>query len=120
VEKWLKRFREELAQSIPLEHVLQGHSRARKTPPPKTPPEVVQEVLAIRDQPPEGLRRVPGPQAIQYYLARDPLMQFFQLPCPSRKTISRILKANDRIALRKQPVHEPVERPLPMLCWQID
>ncbi|BCL79940.1 transposase family protein [Ktedonobacteria bacterium brp13] len=120
VEKWLKRFREELAQAIPLEHILQGHSRARKTPSPTTLPEVVQEILAIRDPPPEGLRRVPGPEAIHYYLARDPLMLFFQLPLPSCKTIYRILKVNDRIALRKQPIHEPVERPAPMSCWQID
>jgi transposase InsO family protein len=120
VEKWLKRFRAELAQAIPLEHILQGHSRARKTPSPTTPPEVVQEVLAIRDHPPEGLRRVPGPEAIHYSLARDPLMLLFQLPLPSCKTIYRILKVNDRIALRKQAVHEPVERPAPMSCWQID
>jgi hypothetical protein len=120
VEKWLKRFREELAQGRPLEQILQGHSRVRKTPPPKTSPEVVQEVLAIRDQPPEGLRRVPGPEAIQYYLARDPVMQFFHLPIPSCKTISRILKANDRIAQHKKAIREPVERPAPMTCWQID
>src|SRR5437879_6114466 len=38
VEKWLKRFREELAAGEHLDHVLQGHSRARKTPPPTTQP----------------------------------------------------------------------------------
>jgi hypothetical protein len=90
VKKWLKRFREEQAQGIPLEEILQGHSRARKHPPPKTHPAVVAEILSIRDQPPEGLRRVPGPEAIHYYLQRSSLLQLFQLPVPSPKTVYRI------------------------------
>jgi Homeodomain-like domain len=32
VKKWRKRFREEVAADIPLERVLQGHSRSRKHP----------------------------------------------------------------------------------------
>lgn len=120
VEKWLKRFRDELAVGERLEHILQGHSRARKTPSPTTPPLVVEQILAIRDQPPQGLRRVPGPEAIQYYLAREPLLQFFQMPVPSSKTIYRILKAHQRIAERGKSLHQPLERPAPMSCWQID
>jgi hypothetical protein len=64
VEKWLKRFQEELARGWPLEQILQGHSRARRTPVPKVHPLVVEQILSIRDQPPEGLRRVPGQDAI--------------------------------------------------------
>jgi transposase-like protein len=64
VEKWLKRFREELAAGSPLEHVLQGYSRARRTPVPSTHELVVQQILSIRAHPPEGLRRVPGQDAI--------------------------------------------------------
>ena len=90
VEKWLKRIRCELADGSLLEPILQGHSRARKTPPPTTQPLVVEQVLAIGDQPPQGLRRVPGPEAIHYYLEEDPLLQFFQMPIPSCKTIDRI------------------------------
>ena len=120
VEKWLKRFREELAAGQRLDHVLQGHSRARKTPPSRTQPLVVEQILAIRDQPPEGLRRVPGPEAIHSYLERDPLLQFFQVPVPSCKTIYRILKAHDRIPERGKLLHQPWERPAPMTCWQID
>ncbi len=120
VEKWLRRLREEQAAGQPLEHILQGHSRARKTPPPTTHPLVVEQILAIRDQPPEGLRRVPGPEAIHYYLERDPMLEFFQLSVPSCKTIYRILKAHDRIAERGQPLHQPRERPAPMTCWQLD
>src|SRR5437764_9440234 len=120
VAKWLKRLGEDLAAGQRLEEVLQGHSRARKTPPPPTHPLVVEQVLAIRDQPPEGLRRVPGQEAIHYYLQRDPLLQFFQLPLPSCKTIYRILKAHDRILSRGKHVHQPLPRPAPMTCWQLD
>jgi hypothetical protein len=120
VEKWLKRLSEELAAGQRLELVLQGHSRARKTPPPTTHPLVVEQILAIRDQPPEGLRRVPGQEAIRYYLERDPALQFFQLPVPSCKTIYRILKSHQRIPERGKPVHQPLERPAPMSVWQID
>ena len=120
VKKWLKRLQEELDEGKPLEEILQGHSRARKQPPPKTHPVVVAEILSIRDHPPEGLRRVPGQDAIHYYLERDPVLQFFHLSVPSCKTIYRILKENDRIASKGVPVHQPVERPAPMTCWQID
>jgi hypothetical protein len=120
VEKWLKRLRCELAAGERLDHILQGHSRARKTPSATTQPLVVEQILAIRDQPPEGLRRVPGPEAIHSYLERHPLLQFLQVPVPSCKTIYRILKAHDRIAERSKPLHQPWERPAPMTCWQID
>src|SRR5436305_666075 len=120
VKKWLKRFREEGAAGIPLADILPGHSLARQHTPIKTHPLVVEQVLAIRDQPPEGLRRVPGQEAIHYYLERDPALQFFQLPLPSGKTIYRILKAHDRILSRGNHVHQPLPRPAPMTCWQLD
>ncbi len=120
VKKWLARLQEELEIGKPLEEVLQGHSRARKQSPEETHPVVVAQILSIRDHPPEGLRRVPGQDSIHYYLERDPLLQYFKLPVPSCKTIYRILKANDRIASKGIPVHEPIERPAPMTCWQID
>ncbi len=120
VKKWLKRLREEQAAGVPLEQVLQGHSRARKHPPLQTHPLVVEQVLAIRDQPPEGLRRVPGQEAIRYYLQRDPALQFFQLPIPSCRTMYRILKTHERIPERGKPVHQLLERPAPMSVWQMD
>ena len=120
VKKWLKRFREAQATGESLEHVLSGRSRARTHPPVKTHPFVVEQVLAMRDQPPEGLRRVPGQEAIRYYLERDPALQFFDVAVPSAKTIYRSLKSHHRIPERDKPVHQPLERPAPMTCWQID
>jgi transposase InsO family protein len=120
VKKWLKRLREEQAAGATVEQILQGHSRARKQPPAQTHPAVVEQILSIRDQPPEGLRRVPGQEAIQYYLHRDPMLQFFQLPVPSCKTIYRILKKHDRIPHHSPRPKQPMERPAPMIAWQID
>jgi len=120
VKKWLRRFREERAAGVPLADILPGHSRARKQAPIKTHALVVEQVLALRDQPPEGLRRVPGQEAIRYSLERDPSLQFFQIPLPSCKTIYRILKAHDRIPTRGKRLHQPLELPAPMTCWQLD
>ena len=121
VKKWLKRFREEEAQGLALYEILQGHSRARKHPPASTPPQVVERILALRDQPPEGLRRIPGPKALLYYLPRDPELRASQLPLPrSSRTIYRLLKAAGRIPTRRPRVHEPMERPAPLSHWQLD
>src|SRR5438046_2845532 len=120
VKKWLKRLREEQAAGVPVEQIFQGHSRARKHLPTKTHPLVVAQILAIRDQPPEGLRRVPGQEAIRYYLQRDPALQFFQLSVPSCKTMYRLLKSHQRIPEPGQRSHRSWERPAPMTAWQID
>ena len=51
VKKWRKRFHEAAPDD---QQVLRSRSRARHTPPPSTPPEVVQRLLDLRDQPPEN------------------------------------------------------------------
>jgi Homeodomain-like domain-containing protein len=120
VKKWRKRFREEVAADLPLEQVLQGHGRARIHPPPRTPAPVVERVLSIRDAPPQGLRRVPGPEAIAYYLHQEAEQEAEPLPVPSCRTIYRLLKAHQRIAQRQPRVTQPVERPAPLSSWQLD
>jgi hypothetical protein len=120
VKKWLKRLREERAAGVPLEQISFGHSRARKHAPLSTHPLVVEQVLALRDQPPEGLRRVPGKVPIRSYLQRDPALPFFQMPLPSCRTMYRILTSHQRIPERGKPVHQPLERPAPMANWQMD
>jgi hypothetical protein len=72
VKKWRKRFRAAAADDVTL---LRSRSRARHTPFPSPHPEVVVRILAIREQPPENLQRVPGPRTILYYLHRDPHLQ---------------------------------------------
>jgi len=121
VKKWRQRLREEVAAGQPLQVVFQGHSRARKQPPQATEALVEERILAIRDEPPEGVRRTPGPEAILYYLPRDAELQAAQVPLPrSSSTIYRILKKHGRIQERRPPRHEPQERHAPMMAWQAD
>lgn len=110
-----------MAAGKPLQEVLQGHSRARKHPPQATDALVEERILAIRDEPPEGLRRTPGPEAILYYLPRDAELQAAGVPLPrSSRTIYRILKKHGRIPERGPRRHEPLERNAPMTAWQAD
>ena len=57
IDKWKKRL-----LSVPLddEQVLRGLSRAPHHPLPRLDPQVVDRLLEIRDDPPEGLGRTPG------------------------------------------------------------
>ncbi len=118
VRKWLKR----LAVAAPEDATcLCSQSRARHTPPPGIAPEVVTSILAIRDDPPEGLNRTPGPVAIKYYLPRDPALQTrgYHLPS-STSTIWRILDQNGRILRPAASPHQPVSREAPLQAWQMD
>src|SRR5919202_2271071 len=93
VKKWLKRFRQAAPSDV---SVLFSHSRARHTSPPSLAcePLLVQQILAIRDAPPENLQRVPGPEAILYYLPRDGLLQAAHVRLPRSPTsIWKILRA---------------------------
>jgi hypothetical protein len=68
VKQWSKRLREAPPED---EAVLQGQSRARKHPSERISQRVVERILELRDQPPEGLGRTPGPKALWYSLPRD-------------------------------------------------
>ena len=118
VKKWLKRLREAPPND---EVVLRGQSRARKHPPERISQVVVDRIVEMRDQPPEGLQRTPGPKAILYYLPRDAelLAQGERLPRSSR-TVYRILRQAGRIPGRLPHLQEPCERPAPMSQWQLD
>src|SRR6266700_1624256 len=111
VKKWKKRLQEAEAED---EQVLHSQSRARKQPPEGISLSVIDRILQMRDEPPEGLRRTPGPKALLYYLPRDEQVQGERLPRSSR-TIYRILQQAGRIARR-----QPHERPAPMSQWQLD
>jgi hypothetical protein len=51
VKKWRKRFNQVAPDD---QQILRSRSRARHSSPPSTPPEVVQRILDLRDQPPEN------------------------------------------------------------------
>jgi transposase len=118
VRKWCARF----AQATPDDNdVLHSQSRCPHHPPENIRPEVVAKILAIRDDPPENLNRIPGPVAIRYYLQRDEELQAeaYHLPT-STSTLWRILDENGRIERPPPREHEAVTRAAPMQTWQID
>jgi len=92
VSKWIQRLRQADPDDVMALH---SRSRARRTPPVSiaSQPAVVQRILEIRTDPPENLQRVPGPEAILYYLHRDPALQRAGERLPrSQTTIWKILR----------------------------
>ena len=64
---WVKKWKKRLEEAGPEdEQVLHSRSRARKHPPERISPTVTDRILQMRDEPPEGLQRTPGPKAILY------------------------------------------------------
>ena len=62
---WVKKWRKRLQQAAPDDDaVLQSPPCARHTPPPRLAQVVLDRILDIRDHPPQGLNRIPGPKAI--------------------------------------------------------
>src|SRR6266487_7091132 len=105
VKKWVKRLREAPPGDA---SVLFGKPFGRKTPYPQTDPVIEERILAIRDCPPENLRRTPGPKAILYYLPRDPQLQQCPESLPrSTRTIWKVLRRNDRIAQQNRRKRNP-------------
>jgi transposase InsO family protein len=118
VSKWKKRLASAPAAD---EQVLRSLSRAPQHPPPRLDPLVVDRLLEMRDQPPEGLGRTPGPKALLYYLPRDESLQQAGLRLPrSTRSIHRLLREHGRIAPRLPHAPDPIERPQPMEQWQLD
>lgn len=117
---WVKKWKKRLQEAEPEdEQVLHSRSRARIHPPQRISQTVVDRILQMRDEPPEGLRRTPGPKALLYYLPRDESLEGERLPRSSR-TIYHILQQAGRIAHRLPHVQEPQARPAPMSHWQLD
>src|SRR5260221_13335100 len=114
VKKWKARFR---SASNPADAVWgRSHLPARG---PRVSAAVVEQILAIRDEPPEQLHRTPGPKAILYYLPRTSGLEGERLP-RSTRTIWKILRAADRIAHRPRRPHHPQDRPDPLVELQLD
>jgi transposase InsO family protein len=118
VKKWLSRFKHATTSDLTL---FQSRSHARHTPPPSTSPPVVERILSIRDDPPDHLRRVPGPRTILYFLQQDAEALALGVPLPrSTRTIWKVLRAHWRIATELPPHHQPLEPPEPLAELQAD
>jgi len=77
-------------------------------------------VLAIRDDPPNGLQRTPGCEAIHYYLKDSEEVKAGQLPLICPNTINQILHKHARIVKPSKREHEPLTRAEPMEAWGMD
>ena len=120
VKKWLKRLRKAEPGDVMALH---ARARARKTPPVSiaSQPAVVQRILEIRETPPENLHRVPGPEAILYYLHRDPAWQAAGLRLPrSQTSIWKILRTFGCIDQNHRRKPKPLERKQPGEEVQLD
>jgi len=123
VYKWQARFKRlSRDDDGALHEMAQGLSRARKHPPERIDPRIEALILSIRDEPPEGLGRTPGPKAILYYLPRQLTLWENGLRLPtSTRTIYQILERNQRIVHRTpRTPQSDLPRPAPLQCWQID
>src|ERR1700751_3721636 len=115
-KSWINQWKKRISRA-PLndEQVLLGLSRVPHHPPKRLDPLVIDRLLEIRDHPPEGLGRTPGPKAILYYLSRDEILKEKQLRLPkSTRTVHRLLRENGRIGSHLPALTDPIERPEPM------
>lgn len=115
---WLPRLKE--AEPADLT-VLHARSCARHTPPSPMPRALVERLLAIRDDPPDHLRRVPGPKARLSFLPRERQAQALGVPLPrSTRTIWKVLRAHRRLAQAPPRRRQPLVRPAPLEVVQLD
>jgi hypothetical protein len=120
VKKWLHRLREAEPSDV---MVLHARSRARKTPPVSLAAQtaLVQRVLEMREAPPENLHRVPGPEAILYYVHRDPALQAAGVHLPrSQTSIWKILRTFGCMAQNPRRKPKPLQRKQPGEEVQLD
>ncbi len=120
VSKWLQRLRQADPAAVMALH---SRSRARHTPPASiaSQPAVVQRILEIRVAPPENLQRVPGPEAILYYVHRDPTLKHTDVRLPrSQTTIWKILRQAGCIAQSRRRKPKPLELRQPGEEVQLD
>jgi hypothetical protein len=109
VRKWLQRLHQADPDDI---MALPSRTPARHTPPASiaSQPAVVQRILEIRLAPPENLQRVPGPEAILYYLHRDPALQQVGVRLPrSQTTIWKVLRQAGCIVQDRRRKPKPLE-----------
>jgi len=109
VSKWLRRLHQANLADVMALH---SHSRARHTPPASiaSQPAVVSRILEIRLEPPEDLQRIPGPEAILYFLHRDAALTAAGMRLPrSQTTIWKILRQAGYIEQNRRHKPRPLE-----------
>lgn len=116
--KWLARFAE---HEDKVSQLFCSQSRARKTSNKLVSQAVVEAILDIRDNPPNGLGRTPGPKTILYYLPKHETVKGTEEYLPkSSSTIWQVLVDNHRIYRRQRSERQPEPLSEPMAAWQVD
>lgn len=116
--KWLKRFAETTEPSFRMYH---SHSRAPKTRPRQTPPEVKEVICELREQLTEKFNRPAGATLLHHYLKKDTSLQNVDAFVPtSTRTITKILR--ERGYIQDPPKYErnPLDLCDPMEEWEMD
>jgi hypothetical protein len=81
----------------------------------------VERILELRDEPPDHLRRVPGPRTLLALLQRDPEALALALPLPrSSRTVWQVLRRSGRIEADLPHFHQPLKVPEPLFEVQAD
>jgi hypothetical protein len=114
---WVKKWAKRLATAPPDDvEILKSRSRARHTPFPEWDALVIRRIEQVRQNPPEGLQRTPGPMSILYYLPRDEALQKQGCRLPrSTRTVWMILKrlglieASSHKKTELEPLHPPLD-----------
>jgi transposase InsO family protein len=120
-EGWVKKWRGRLKSAEPGDYrVLWSQSRRPKRVQGKVTPALEVIVLSIRDDPPDGLQRTPGCDAIHYYLQNAPEVKRGEVPLICPKTINRILHKHQRIPKPSARQHTPLVRAAAMEEWEMD
>lgn len=119
---WVKDWKKRLKVAPPQDEVvLWGKTPRPHTPPPPPPPLLLERLLELRNNPPQDLKRVPGPKTLSYFLQRDPVLkQAGIVPPRSTSTIYKLLVrlgCYDRPGLKKA---QPLERVAPLESIAID
>lgn len=118
---WVKKWAPRLRVNLKDDRLLERRRSPRHYGQPSRSEGVIEKILAIRDEPPDHLRRTPGPRAILYYLNHDPDLQQTGVRLPrSTRTIWQVLVDYHRIPKRLKPSPEPLPLVSPMQHWQFD
>ena len=117
VKKWVPRLRPDLTNDA----LLHRQASPRHYTQPSRSPEVIEKILDIRDHPPANLQRVPGPQAILYFLRQAQPFTTPPVRLPkSTRTVWQVLTQYQRIRRPLKTDREPLPPAAPLQHWQFD
>ncbi|MEP0764393.1 MAG: transposase [Chloroflexota bacterium] len=118
---WVKKWQKRLLAAAPDDDTVLHRRPHSPRCGPRVSAAVVARLLELRDHPPPGLNRVPGPRTLRYYLEQDAQLRAQGERVPrSTRTLWKVLDAHQRIVRTPRLRPEPVERPAPLQVWEVD